>query len=228
MLKSEVRSLIRDLIDDPDGERWGDANLDMLTEMNYNRLWSEVLKIRSSFLVQTDKVAAANITSPGKLDMSTVSEGGELSQSIYQVIKVQRDGQGYNRTSENFVIMDEVTGVVTRAPDYSWLQREEFLWMFPLDTSTDVHITYSYYPTDYTDLLDTAIVPWVNRHEDALVWATASQAMAKGGAEDNKTHYLISRDARDAMLKAVQNFQAGPVVISQELSDDPLAWSSIE
>ncbi|KKK86834.1 hypothetical protein LCGC14_2759300, partial [marine sediment metagenome] len=71
MLKSAVRTLIQEQMDDASASRWSAANLDLLTETVYDEGWSEMLD-QHMWLNSFRQVitATGNLTTPGFLDTS--------------------------------------------------------------------------------------------------------------------------------------------------------------
>lgn len=201
LTKLQVRTLIQQLIDDPNAANWSAANLDTLVSMVYDELWSMILNVSPFYVSQKDTIL--NLTSPGYLDSRLVADGGALSQRFHRLHAIVRGEQTLQRADPRDVIVQN--NIVIWAPSNNYVFYGDQIWIFPLDLTTDVEIRYSFKPAKFTTLADGAAISWPDGYESALVFESAGRAMLKGDRESGANLLAIAMGSRQEMLSTIKN-----------------------
>ena len=185
LTKAQYRTQIREFLDDPSAKLWSAANLDILTQMTQDTLWSEFLDIDPYFVSQNDSLTS--LTSPGYIDADQAAGVGDLTKRLFRIQSITRDQQEYGQVDRRHTVLQggEVKSV-DGSNSFNYLFLGDQIHLFPYDLTTDLEVRYSYYPTLFDGLADGTDVEWPEGHELALVLSVAATAMAKGGREDNQ------------------------------------------
>lgn len=207
LTKSEARDLTREWLDDPDKEFWSDANLDLLLNLTLDDLWSKILRVNHKLKSQLDTVAAASVSSPGFVDLSSA---GPLTERFYRLQHVTRDGTELTPVDPRYVAIEDDEVLAKDVPDDTYYVRDKKLWMFELDDSLEVEVRYSYLPAEFTSLAEATDVPWPDGHETAFTLEAAGRAMLKGGREDASDLLSIARASFNRLMARVSREHPGP------------------
>jgi hypothetical protein len=208
LTKANARSLIRQIIDDPNATLWTNANLDQLAELAIDEMWGDLLSWSPWLTSQLDTITS--LTSPGFMDLRITGSGGALSKRFHRLQSVVRGGTTFTKYDPRDTIVELNAEVY--APQDSYIFLGDQLWLFPLDTTTDVEIRYSFKPTAFGSLADGDAVTWPDGHDLAYVYEIASSAIVKGDREDNNKISRIADRSWNRLLDAVRKRQIGPIV----------------
>lgn len=226
IIKSDLRQLIRLMIDDPQKVLWADADLDLLTEQTMDALWGKIHGYFPYFTSQTDTLTT---TSPGFIDLRQTGVGtGQLTNRIHRVQTVtvgsiSANALTYERADPRDVVLQG--GKVIFAPNYRYVFYGVQLWLFPLDTTANnVELKYSFKPTPaYRTLADNALLGWPDGNEAALWWEVAARALSRGGREDPNMFRTWMGEAWQDMMHSISMQDIGPIV--PYAPDAPTSWS---
>ena len=208
LTKAQARTLVREWLDDPAGKRWSDSRLDLAKQLAIDDLWTDILDLQGNITSQLHNITTT--VSPGYIDLRLTTHGGQLTQRFYRVQNVVRDERVYrNCDPREFVIQSN--GAVV-APDFTYFVQGDLLWLFPLDTETDVELRYSFKPTPYTSLTDGMYVPFPDGNESAYVLAASALTMAKGNIEDAGQLFSLANQAKDRLLASIRRQYQGMMV----------------
>jgi len=221
LTKLESRTMVRQLIDDPNAARWTNGNLDMLIQMVIDLKWSRILEHSSKMLVQTDTIAAADVTSPGYISMAPSGLGGDLSQRLFRIHQVARAGKVFNLADYLGQFIE--ANLEVSVGEQGFFIRGEQLWLVPLDATTDVEVVYSYRPAVFTTLGEGDLVIWPDGYELVWIWEAAAAAMEKGAAEDSRFLQERSDEGLKDLLGAASRITIAPnrVIVAD---DGPIAY----
>lgn len=208
LTKAQARMLTREWLDDPNAKRWSDTRIDLAIQMALDDLWTDMLDIQSGLTSQLHTITS--LVSPGYIDLRLTTQGGQLTQRFYRVQKVTRDGREYRPVDPRDILIEGNNALA--GPDISHYVLGDQLWIFPLDTDTDVELRYSFKPTPFTSLTDGMNVPFPEGSESAYVLMASATTMAKGGAEDIGQLMALAKDARDRCLAAIRRQYHGMTV----------------
>jgi hypothetical protein len=220
MIKGELRAVVQQLMDDPDGKRWSAANLDILIGMVLDDMWSEVLEQSPWFLSILETVST--LTSPGYIDTAS---GGDLAERIFRVQKITRHGDEYSKVVESDVVIEDAAQLDWNRQVYWWF--EDQIWLAPFETTPEVEIRYSYRPTNFNSLAtDGTAVVWPDGHEMVMAFRCAGMGMLKAAAEDPSPLLAVGDRAFSNLKAAIRRRQIGPMVINA--MDTSHAWGSVD
>lgn len=208
LTKAQARTQIRQLLDDPNSTMWTDANLDQLTELAMDEMWSDLLSYNSYLNSQLDTITS--LTTPGFIDLRIVADGGALSKRFHKLQSVVRGGTTYTKYDPRDTLVELNAEIF--APTESYVFIGDQLWLFPLDTTTDVEIRYSFKPAGFVSLTDGTKVTWPDGHDSAYIFEIAARALVKGEREDNLRMLNIAGKAWDRLIETVRKRQIGPMV----------------
>jgi hypothetical protein len=208
LTKALARTMIQQVIDDPNATLWSATNLDQLAELALDEMWSDILNYNPWFTSQLDTVL--NLTSPGYLDLRLVADGGHLSKRFHRLQSIVRGGTTYSKYDPRDTVVELSKSLW--APDNSYIFLGDQIWLFPFDLTTDVEIRYSYKPTAFTVLTDATKVTWPEGHDTAYVYEIAARAMTKGDRESNDSILQMASKSWDRLLDFVRRRQIGPTV----------------
>lgn len=208
LTKALARAQIRQLIDDPNSKLWTDANLDQLTELAMDEMWSDLLAYAPFLTSQLDTIAS--LTSPGYLDLRITTDGGALSKRFHKLQSIVRNGTTYTKYDPRDSIIELNKEIFAPTESYSFMGDQ--LWLFPLDINTDVEIRYSFKPVGFVSLADGTKVTWPDGHDSAYIYEIAARAVSKGGREDNQGFLQLAAKSWDRLLETVRKRQIGMTV----------------
>ena len=198
LTKAQIRTAIQQAIDDPSAKRWSTANLDILTGLVQDTMYTTLLDTFDDLTSNSENVTP---TGSGTYDISG------LAKRFYRVQKIVRvsDSKEFQakRSAETFP-----------QPTYDMLG--DFIRTTPAVTgATSLTVQYSYLPTKFNDLaLDSTVLPdYPEGHELALIYLTASAAIIKGDAESMQQIARLADVAVEALLQHIA--RRYPVATSQ-------------
>lgn len=205
MERGDARTVIQQLIDDPDGQRWSSANLDLFASTVLDDLWGNLLTFAPYLRSQRDDLTT-DLSSPGYIDAGT---GGDLSERLYRIQKITRNSREYRPVDQRELVLESDEVIV--GPDYTYTRFGPRIYLLPLERSPDVEIRYSYRPTRWEDLTDDSTeVDWPDGFEAAYLHEIAGRLLLKGAAEDPSGHLEIARDAMHRLQGQIQKWYPGP------------------
>ena len=211
LTKLQIRTAIHQYIDDPNAKRWADEPLDVVTQIVYDDLYTDILQASPYWNSQYDQVNTP-LTVPGYIDLRLVADGGKLSKRLYKLQQVMADGRQYfSKDPRDYLLqaatftgdLSTVSAIVEQRYTYQLLGNQ--LWLHPLGVViTFAELRYSYRPSPYIGLGDTAVVEFPDGTEHALILAASAHAMIKGGAEDANPMLQLAEMARQRMLDMIR------------------------
>lgn len=228
LIKSDLRNLIFQMIDDPQQVLWTQANMDLLTEQVMDELWGRIYDYSPFFTTQNDTVTPLT---PGYVDLGLTGVGtGQLSRRIHKLqscVVGNAAGQvaiTYELADPRDVVLQGNTLIF--APNWRYVFFGSQLWLFPLDTTANsVNIRYSYKPVGYRSLGDSATIGWPDGHESALWYEVCARAISKGAREDPNVFRAMADDAFLNMISSIKNQQIGPTTMWT--GDASESWGSV-
>lgn len=213
LTKAQVRSQVRQLIDDPNGKRWNDPSLDALIEGIHDDLYGDILDTAPYFNSQYQQISLP-LHAPGYVDLRQSLYGGDLTQRFYRLQQCIADGRHYYGKDPRDYLMTASSntgdvstiradsGVETRFT-FQFLGNQ--LWMHPLgNLTTFVELRYNYKPTAFTSLTNGYIVDMPEGSYRALVNLSVAEALPKGNAEDAAQFRESGEEARQKMLNSIR------------------------
>src|SRR4051812_16359731 len=226
--KVQVRTLVRNLIDDTGSKLWDGPSLDLLIEGTLDELYTDLLE---SFPYLRWTEAVNTPTSPGSIDLWDDSANSNFTR-LYKILKVYRDGLQYSPISPSEVSYSN--GIAYAAQPQTWTLLGNSLWLFPL-AMTSVTVQYSSLPEPFTsiaqgpdpdDELDDELlfIDWPDGHHMAFVYEVASRAMEKGDREESSRLGKRGEVAMYRLKSKLRKFYPGPIVPT--LTDSPINWGS--
>lgn len=220
LTKAQARTLVQQWIDDPSGVRWPASSLDLVVEQTLDDLWTDVLDTAPML---TSKLDTITLTAPGYVDARLVADGGQLSERLYRIQDIVRDGRAYRETDARDVLLSNSAEVV---PTSTYARYGDQFWLLPLSTSSTVEFRYSFKPTRFSLLSEAAYVPFPEGHESAYVFEAAARALDKGTAEDSTALSRRAAIAYQRLLSGVTRNSRGPLV-PYSSSSDALDWGGV-
>ena len=209
MIKSIFRTLVRDAVDDPSQARWTNTNLDLWAALTLDSMWGELLQIDAFVTNQLDTLTT--LTTPGYFDKRLSSGSGDLSQRLYRIKSIVRNGREITEGDpRNFVLENDVL-IAGSEPSY-WHIGDR-VYITPLNTVDDVEVSYSFKPASFDDLSDGAEVVWPDGYNSAVIYEIAGRMLAKGAAEDNQGYLQLANSEFSRLKAAVQRKSLGPIMI---------------
>lgn len=232
LTKAQLRTMVRQYLDDPNGKRWTDTNLDLAIQFVLDDLWGDLLDQAPYLTTQYQQITSLH--TPGYIDLRLTMFSGDLTQRFYRLQQCIADGRHYFAKDPRDYLMtaSSATGDVTtiRADTgveqrYSYQFLGDQLWLHPLgQVTTFVELRYSFKPVAFTQMTNGFPVPFPEGHEHAIVLLSAAHAMAKGNAEESKPLYDLGAVAKDKMLNAVRRQQHG--MTQPWTGDNAWSWAS--
>lgn len=218
LTKAQVRTLVREYLDDPSSQRWSDVSLDLAIQLVLDDLWGDILDAAPYLTSQYQQIASLH--SPGYIDLRLTSQGGDLSQRFYRLQQLVADGKHFFAKDQRDYLLTASTntndtttvrGDVEQRGSYQFLGDQ--LWVHPLgDVGTFVEIRYSFKPTAFTQLTNGSSVPFPEGHEHSLILLSAAHAMIKGNVEEAGQLFKAGEDARQRLLNAIKRQYHGMTV----------------
>lgn len=210
LTKAQARTVIRSLLDDEARQRWGDAVLDVLTQLSIDQLWGRLMDEVPWYGSYVEDVVA---DSTGLVDLTTA---GSLTKRFGKMQKVTKDSTEYFPTHPKDVVLMDNAQVY--APDRSYAMMGSKLFCFPLDSGCTYELRYSFLPTAYTELLDSDTVEWPDGFEFAFIYKAAMNAMVKGEKATLEIYQRMAEDAFGDMKGALKRQYVGAGTI-RDLDD---------
>lgn len=214
LTKAQVRSQVRQMIDDPNAKRWTDPSLDALIEGVHDDLYSDMLDVAGYFNSQYQQISLP-LHAPGYIDLRQTIYGGDLTQRFYRLQQCIADGRHYFAKDPRDYLMVAAApitgGVADIRADTGVEQRFSFqflgnqLWLHPLgQLTTLVELRYSYKPQAFTSLTNGYIVDMPEGSYRALINLCAAEGLQKGNAEDANNFRAMGEDARQKLLNSIR------------------------
>lgn len=209
LIKSSVRTLIQELIDDASAAFWSAGNLDLLTEICLDECHGDLLEHAPWLSTVTERISSFD--SPGTLNLASALAAPDRP---YKILKVQRDERTYRYVSPWNVMYENSTKV--SVPDYTYTIVGNILHMFPYDTSTTVEITYNTLEAKYTGIADGAAFStmWPDGMESAFIFLVASRAILKGDREEGDRLAREAAVAQKRLYARIAKPTGEPVAIN--------------
>jgi len=199
LTKAQTRTAVQNLLDDNSAKFWTASNLDILIGLVYDELWGTIVNTAPYFVSQLDSPV---FTSPGYIN---VASGGALSQRFHRLQSVVRNERTYSQTDQRDVLIKANAVIV--APDYHFTFYNDQLWLFPLSTTADAEIRYSFKPAAFSGLADGTAISWPDGYEGALIFESAARASSKGERMNGDLYASIASRATNEMLLTVKRRQ---------------------
>lgn len=207
-------SQVRQLIDDPNSKRWGDAALAALIEGVHDDLYSDMLDQAPYFNSQYQQISLP-LHAPGYIDLRQTIYAGDLTQRFYRLQQCIADGRHYfAKDPRDFLMTAEAPltgGVADIRANTGVEQRFTFqflgnqLWLHPLgQVTTLVELRYNYKPQAFTSLTNGYIVDMPEGSYRALINLAAAEGLQKGNAEDATNFRTMGEDARQKLLNSIR------------------------
>lgn len=199
LTKAEIRTMIRSLLGNESSVLISDAILDAFIGITFDELWSSILVVNPFFVSQTDTLTT--LVSPGYIDTRIVADGGQLSKRFYKLQTLMINERIYTQIDPRDVLLSANVAVV--APDYKYIFYGDNCWAFPLSTTTQAEMTYSFTPTKFVSLAETDAVAWPTGDEGVLVYTVVSRLhmdILKG-----EMYRKIAQEAQLAMISDIRS-----------------------
>lgn len=201
MTKLQVRTAIQQMSDDPNAANWTAANLDILTGMVYDELWGEIINTNPYFVTQLDTLTS--LTVPGFFDVRLVADGGNLSKRFHRLQDIVRGGRSYTKLDQRDILVEDNAAIVT-GYNFTYSFYGDQIWLFPLETTGDVEVRYSFKPAAYTSLADGTSISWPDGYEGALTFEVAGRSMLRGERESAGQILSIASRTQENMMTMVR------------------------
>lgn len=200
---TEVMAAVRQLVDDPNGMLWSDANLAIHIGQVQDKGWNDILDWNPFFLTTRETISSSpKLASPGYVDLS------QLAQRFKQLLSLTRNGTVYSKARQGQVMLESSSAVVAPDSTYTFIGRK--LYMFPLSISQQLEMEYNYLPAKFVN--NSSAIVWPEGHEGALIWQAASEAMLKGEREANERIDNMANRYKATMLAAIGRPDNSPVI----------------
>jgi hypothetical protein len=208
LTKAQARMLTREWLDDPSAKRWSDLRIDLAIQLVLDDLWTDLLDMQSNLTSQLHVLTS--LISPGYIDLRLTINGGQLTQRFYRVQHVTRGGREYYPIDPRDILIESNEALA--GPNFTYYVLGDQLWLFPLNTTDDVELRYSFKPTPFTAMTDGMNIPFPEGSESAYVLLASALTMAKGGEEDIGQLMALAQQARDRCYAAIRRQYQGPMV----------------
>jgi hypothetical protein len=213
LTKAQVRTAVRQMIDDPSAKRWSDANLDQQIELVLDDLYGDILD-GAPYINSMYQQIGLPLTPPGYIDLRLSNYGGALTQRFYRLQQCIADGRHYfcKDPRDYLMVASAQTGDVSTIQASTGVeQRFSFqflgnqLWLHPLgNVTTFVELRYNYKPTAFTQLTNGYQVDMPEGSYKALIHLAAATALPKGNAEDAAQLKSIGDEAMQKLLNSIR------------------------
>jgi hypothetical protein len=229
LTKAQIRTAVRQYIDDPDATRWSNANLDVLIQVVYDGLFGDILQASAYWNSQYDQITAP-LHAPGYIDLRKTTDG-DLSKRLFKLQQVLADGRQYYAKDPRDFLLSSPTGVggvssvlATVEHEFTYELIGNQLWLHPLGSVTAfAELRYSYRPALFTALADGDAVEFPEGAEHVLILLCAAHALIKGGAEDAGQMLMLAEQARQRMFDTIVRRHG---VLLPYTTDTPAEWGS--
>jgi len=232
LTKAQVRTAVRQMIDDPNSKRWSDPALDQLIELVLDDIYGDILDVAPYFNSQYQQIPTLH--APGYIDLRQTIYGGDLTQRLYRVQQVIANQRMYvlKDPRDYLLIAQQTTGNISDVSDVQGVAQQysmEFLgnqlWLHPLSTTTSAEIRYNYKPTAFTSLTNGSIVDMPEGSYRGLINLSAAEALPKGNAEEAQQFREMGNDAMTKCLNSIRRQYHGMTVMFA--GDSPTSWGGV-
>lgn len=213
LTKTEGLALVRDLIDDPQLQRWPDARLEVLVTVTLDDLWADLLSVAPW---SRSRLETPTTTAAGLYDL------GSLADRLWRIQSVVRDGTSYGPVDPRHLAIED--GELLAGPHYTWAKLGTELWLFPLEEEA-FELRYSSRPATFRSLAGGANVEWPDGHESVWVHECAGRALLKGAAEDPAGHLQIAAYGMQRLKAALARDYPGPNTVLS--TSNPRDWGAV-
>jgi hypothetical protein len=203
LTKAQARTMIRQYLTDAEKQVWGDATIDVITQLSIDELYGTLLNDAPWYVSNLDTIAVSGVTSPGYIDLTS---SGPLTKRFYRAQKVVRDSQEYSLGDLHDSLV--FSNAQVSASQFTYTISGSQLWLYPLSTATGIELRYSYLPTAFTSLVDTDNVPWIDGFDNAYIY-DAVMRMVDDQARLQKYSGLQAR-SWDSLMSRVRREYVGP------------------
>lgn len=200
LTKGQVRTAVKQAIDDPTNKRWSDANLDILIGMVQDTIYQAVL---DTFEWYNFGTATGTTSAAGAL----VNMNSIFGSRPHRLLKVMR-------TSDLFELQPKLRN--ERVPQLAYDWSGDTLYTDPPLNAVNLTLQASFLPDPFYGLAtDATTIQFFPNHEASLIYVSASWALVKGGAESLAQVGRIADVAVDALLTHFSRLW--PVATTQRL-----------
>ena len=221
LTKAQVRTAVRQMIDDPSAKRWSDPNLDQLIELVLDDLYGEILDMAPYINSQYQQIGLP-LHTPGFIDLRQTAFGGDLTQRFYRLQQCIADGRHYFAKDPRDYLMTATTptgDVTTNAASTGIEQRFSYqflgnqLWLHPLgNVTTFVELRYNFKPIGFTSLTNGNIVDMPEGSNRAIINLAAAEALPKGNVEEAQQFRLMGGEAKQMLMNSIRRQYHGMMV----------------
>jgi len=221
LTKAQVRTQVRQMIDDPSAKRWSDGNLDQLIELVLDDLWGEILDMAPYINSQYQQIALP-LHAPGYIDLRTTTFGGDLTQRFYRLQQLIADGRQYfvKDPRDFLMVASSLTNDVSTIRASTGIEQRfsmQFLgnqlWLHPLgNVTTFVEIRYNFKPIGFTSLTNGFQVDMPEGSNRAIINLSAAEALTKGNVEEAQQFRTMGEDAKEKLMYSIRRQYHGMMV----------------
>lgn len=217
LTKLQAVTLIQQFADDPNAKLWSSANVGLVLGLTADELWGDILDISPHFASQLDEDRTA--TTPGYVNLATA-----LTKRRYRIQKVVRNGVLYVPRP---AMEATVSANLRLSGDYqTYSLFGDQMWLFPLSTSADTDIRYSWIPPRIDGLADGDTVVWPDGYEMAYIFSTVARLVQKGGRESGDWAQKEADKVLYRMKAKIQRNEIGPMGMT--FYDSPEDWGVLD
>lgn len=213
LTKAQVRSAVRQMIDDPSAKRWSDANLDQSITFVLDDLWGDLLDCAPYINSQYQQIPLP-LHPPGFIDLRLTDFGGDLINRFYRLQQCIADGRHYfcKDPRDYLMVASANTGDVTTIQASTGVEQRfsfqflgEQLWLHPLgNVTTFVELRYNFKPIEFTKMTDGLPIALPEGNDNCLIMLSAAQALTKGNAEEAQQFFQMGSQAKDKMINSIR------------------------
>jgi len=213
--------MVREYLDDPNGKRWSDTNLNIAIQFVLDDLWSDMLDVAPYINSQYQQIPLP-LHTPGFIDLKLTAFGGDLTQRFYRMQQVIADGRHYFPKDPRDYLMvaqsltndpstiQASTGIEQR---FSYQFLGDQVWLHPLGAvTTFVELRYNFRPVAFSQLADGTTLPMPEGSEQSLVLLSAAYAMGKGNAEESMQLQALGEQSRQRLMNSIRRQYHGMTV----------------
>lgn len=221
LTKAQVRTQVRQMIDDPSAKRWADSALDQAIELVLDDLWGEILDMAPYINTQYQQIGLP-LRAPGYIDLRQTAYGGDLTQRFYRLQQVIADGRQYfckdprdflmvaSSLTNDVSTIRASTGIEQRF-SYQFLGNQ--LWLHPLgNVTTFVELRYNFKPTAFTALTNGTILDTPEGSSRAIINLAAAETLVKGNVEEASQFRSMGLEAKQLLFDSVRRQYHGMMV----------------
>jgi hypothetical protein len=217
LTKATLRSTIRSLLQDQVSSTWSGSALDVIIGSTIDELWSDIFTHAPWFRTSTETLAASNVAADGSIALSL------LSKRFFKLKKLVRINQQYGAVSPQDNLLASDSTQVTAQP-FSFYITDGKVFISPIDRASTVTITYSYLPTAFTTLADSALIDgWPDGFENAITFEVLARLQSDPQRMAN--FHAIAQGSFDKLLSRVKREDGSPARMNTD--DDTIEWGSV-